>query len=279
MENKNYIFKICRVHNLKDLEIIRHNSEVNMIGIHAVYYNQEEYRKSEKKYYPIYCNYENNEDLPIATFELDSIREMQKHIPNNITQVILFQRPLSVENMKKCIELYNMPKNDLFIQLHYRVNNDEIKSIKNRICKNIIATIGIFQEDFEEYFNNLQKILNAKSDYILIDLSEHQSNLSIYDEKIDKFEKVKEIIPIIQNNKIPIILAEDTEPDTMKEYLYEMNKYNILIKGIDMQNAVELEKNKQRYKIMYDKGIKYQFKKRKSIKLMQKWKNFFKESL
>ena len=58
-----------------------------------------------------------------------------------------------------------------------------------------------------------------------------------------------------------------------------MNKYNILIKGIDMQNAVELEKNKQRYKIMYDKGIKYQFKKRKSIKLMQKWKNFFKESL
>lgn len=276
MKNKNYIFKICRVHNLKDLEIIRHNSEVNMIGIHAVYYNQEEYRKGEKKYYPIYCNYENNEDLPIATFELDSIREMQKHIPNNITQAILFQRPLSVENMKKCIELYNMPKNNLFIQLHYRVNNDEIKNIKNRICKNIIATIGIFQEDFEEYFNNLQKILNDKTDYILIDLSEHQSNLSIYDEKVDKLEKLKEIIQIIQNNKIPIILAEDTNPDTMKKYLYEMNKYNILIKGIDMQNAVEIEKNKQKYELLYDKNIKYQIKIRKSDELIKHWNDFFK---
>lgn len=276
MGNKNYIFKICRVHNLKDLEIIRHNSEVNMIGIHAVYYNQEEYRKSEKKYYPIYCNYENNEDLPIATFELDSIREMQKHIPNNITQAILFQRPLSVENMKKCIELYNMPQKDLVIQLHYRVNNAEIKNIKNRICKNIIATIGIFQEDFEEYFNNLQKILNDKTDYILIDLSEHQSNLSIYDEKVDKLEKLKEIIQIIQNNKIPIILAEDTDPDTMKKYLYEINKYNILIKGIDMQNAVEIEKNKQRYELLYDKNIKYQIKIRKSDELIKNWNDFFK---
>lgn len=276
MENKNYIFKICRVHNSKDLEIIMNNSEVNMIGIHAVYYNQEEYRKSEKKYHPIYCNCANTEALPIATFELDSIKEMQKHIPNNITQVILFQRPLSVENMKKCIELYNMPQKDLFIQLHYRINNQEIKDIKNKICKNIITTIGIFQEDFEEYFNNLQNILNDKSDYILIDLSEHQSNLSIYNEKIDKFKKVKEIIPIIQNNKIPIILAEDTDPDTMKKYLYEMNKYNILIKGIDMQNAVELNKNKQRYELLYDKNMKYQVKARKSDELIKNWNDFFK---
>lgn len=276
MEDKNYIFKICRVHNLKDLEKVKCNHEVNMIGIHAVYYNQEDYKKSEKKYKPIYCNYKNIDNLPIATFELDSIREMQKHIPNNITQAILFQRQLSIENMKKCIELYNMPKNDLFIQLHYRVNNDEIKNIKNRICKNIIATIGIFQEDFEEYFNNLQKILNDKTDYILIDLSEHQSNLSIYDEKVDKLEKLKEIIPIIQNNKIPIILAEDTDTNTMKKYLYEMNRYNISIKGIDMQNAVELDKNKQRYELLYDKNIKYQIKIRKSEKLIRNWNDFFK---
>lgn len=274
MENNNYIFKICRVHNLKDLEIVKTNNEVNMIGIHAVYYDQENYKKSEIKYEPIYCNYKNVNNLPIAVYEIDSIREMQKHIPNNITQAILFQRPLSVEKMKKCIELYNMPKNDLFIQLHYRVNNAEIKNIKNKICKNLITTIGIFQEDFEEYFNNLQKILNDKSDYILIDLSEHQSNLSIYDEKVDKFEKVKEIIPIIQNNKIPIILAEDTDPDTMKKYLYEMNKYNIFIKGIDMQNAVEIEKNKQRYELLYDKNIKYQIKIRKSDELTKNWNNF-----
>ena len=276
MEDKNYIFKICRVHNLKDLETVKHNNEVNMIGIHAVYYNQKVYKKSEIKYKPIYCNYKNVDNLPIAIYEIDSIREMQKHIPNNITQAILFQRPLSVENMKKCIELYNMPQNDLFIQLHYRVNNDEIRNIKSKICKNIIATIGIFQEDFEEYFNNLQKILNNKSDYILVDLSEHQSNLSIYNENLDKFKKLKEIIPIIQNNEIPIILAEDTSPDIMKKYLYEINKYNISIKGIDMQNAVELEKNKQKYEILYDRNIKYQIKIRKSEKLIKSWDNFFK---
>lgn len=276
MKYKDYIFKICRVHNLKDLETVKNNNEVNMIGIHAVYYDQENYKKSEIKYEPIYCNYKNVNNLPIAVYEIDSIREMQKHIPNNITQAILFQRPLSVKNMKKCIELYNMPQNNLFIQLHYRVNNDEIRNIKNKICKNIIATIGIFQEDFQEYFNNLQKILNNKSDYILIDLSEHQSNLSIYDEKIDKFKKLKEIIPIIQNNEIPIILAEDTSPDTMKKYLYEINKYNISIKGIDMQNAVELEKNKQKYEILYDRNIEYQIKIRKSEKLIKSWNNFFK---
>ncbi len=276
MKYKDYIFKICRVHNLKDLETVKNNNEVNMIGIHAVYYDQESYKKSEIKYEPIYCTYENVVNLPIAVYEIDSIREMQKYIPNNITQVILFQRQLSVKNMKKCIELYNMPKNNLFIQLHYRVNNDEIRDIKNKISKNIIATIGIFQEDFQEYFNNLQKILNNKSDYILIDLSEHQSNLSIYNENLDKFKKLKEIIPIIQNNEIPIILAEDTSPDIMKKYLYEINKYNISIKGIDMQNAVELEKNKQKYEILYDRNIKYQIKIRKSEKLIKSWDNFFK---
>ena len=39
--NNNYIFKICRVHNLIDLETVKSNTNVNMIGIHAVYYNQE----------------------------------------------------------------------------------------------------------------------------------------------------------------------------------------------------------------------------------------------
>jgi len=273
--NNNYIFKICRVHNLIDLETVKSNTNVNMIGIHAVYYNQEEYKNSEKKYNPIYSNYENTDQLPIATFELDSIREMQKYIPDDIIPVILFQRTLSIEKMKKCIELYNISKKNFYIQLHYRINNDEIINIKSKLSKNIIATIGIYQDDFTEYFNNLQKILNNKSDYILIDLSEHQSNLSIYDKNVDKLKKLKEVIPKIQDNKIPIILADDTNPVTMKKYLYEINKYNILIKGIDMQNAVEFNKGKQKYELLNDNGAKYQIKVRKSNTLMKKWNNFF----
>ena len=273
--NNNYIFKVCRVHNLIDLETVKSNTNVNMIGIHAVYYNQEEYKNSEKKYNPIYSNYENTDQLPIATFELDSIREMQKYIPDDIIPVILFQRTLTIEKMKKCIELYNISKKIFYIQLHYRINDDEIINIKSKLSKNIIATIGIYQDDFTEYFNNLQKILNNKSDYILIDLSEHQSNLSIYDKNVDKLKKLKEVIPKIQNNKIPIILADDTNPVTMKNYLDEINKYNILIKGIDMQNAVEFNKEKQKYELLSDKGAKYQIKVRKSNTLMKNWNNFF----
>ena len=56
----------------------------------------------------------------------------------------------------------------------------------------------------------------------------------------------------------------------------EMNKYNILIKGIDMQNAVEIEKNKQKYELLYDKNIKYQIKIRKSDELIKHWNDFFK---
>ena len=273
--NNNYIFKVCRVHNLIDLETVKSNTNVNMIGIHAVYYNQEEYKNSEKKYNPIYSNYENTDQLPIATFELDSIREMQKYIPDDIIPVILFQRPLSIEKMRKCIELYNISKKNFYIQLHYRINDDEIINIKSKLSKNIIATIGIYQDDFTDYFNNLQKILNNKSDYILIDLSEHQSNLSIYDKNVDKLKKLKEVIPKIQNNKIPIILADDTNPVTMKNYLDEINKYKILIKGIDMQNAVEFSKEKQKYELLSDKGAKYQIKVRKSNTLMKNWNNFF----
>ena len=258
------------------IEVIKYlvDKNVNMIGIHAVYYNQEEYKNSEKKYNPIYSNYENTDQLPIATFELDSIREMQKYIPDDIIPVILFQRTLSIEKMKKCIELYNISKKNFYIQLHYRINNDEIINIKSKLSKNIIATIGIYQDDFTEYFNNLQKILNNKSDYILIDLSEHQSNLSIYDKNVDKLKKLKEVIPKIQNNKIPIILADDTNPVTMKNYLDEINKYKILIKGIDMQNAVEFNKEEQKYELLSDKGAKYQIKVRKSNTLMKNWNNF-----
>ena len=174
----------------------------------------------------------------------------------------------------KCIELYNISKKNFYIQLHYRINNDEIINIKSKLSKNIIATIGIYQDDFTEYFNNLQKILNNKSDYILIDLSEHQSNLSIYDKNVDKLKKLKEVIPKIQNNKIPIILADDTNPVTMKNYLDEINKYKILIKGIDMQNAVEFNKEEQKYELLSDKGAKYQIKVRKSNTLMKNWNNF-----
>lgn len=44
-----------------------------------------------------------------------------------------------------------------------------------------------------------------------------------------------------------------------------------------MQNAVETQKNEQRYQMFKTKSLIYQGKIRKSPSLMAKWREFFKE--
>lgn len=161
--------------------------------------------------------------------------------------------------------------------MHHRVTKKYIDSIKTSITKNVIATIGLFQDDFEEYFSKIQNILNPKTDYILIDLSIHQTDLSEYEMNCNKLKKLKSILKIIENNKVPIILADDTTAKKMEKYLNEIKKYNIMIKGLDMQNAVEVPKSMQKYSILNKKGEIIQIKKRKSSIKLKKWNIFFKE--
>lgn len=276
MNNSSYIFKVCRVHNIEDLKLVANNG-ANMIGIHAVYIDRNGYLISEKKYFPREKDIEINENLPLSIFEVDSIRNMQKSMPKNIDQVILFQRPIDIKSMEKCCNIYKMPISNMYIQLHHRTTREYINNIKEKLCKKIIAVVGLFQDDFEEYFWYLHESLNSETDFILIDLSIHQSDLSKYKNNIDKLMRIREICQFIEKNKVPIILAEDTTVKKMQDYLKEIKKHNIIIKGIDMQNAVEISKKEQRYTIINDDEKDYQAKLRKSNEKLKEWKEFFKK--
>lgn len=277
LENKNksmeYILKVCRVHNVIDLNRVINNG-ATMIGVHAVYIDREKYLLNEKKYLPIEQVDNINPKLPVALFEIDSIRNMQKYISDNIEQAILFQRPISIELMKECCKIYNMPIDKIYIQLHHRTNKRYINLIKKKMCKRIIAVVGIYQKDFKEYFWYIHNSLNPKTDYILIDLSVHQSDLSNYDNNLDKLKRIEEIGAFIENNKVPIIIADDTNVEQMKKYLKKIKSHQILLKGIDMQNTVEIKKSEQKYEVINEREKKYLAKIRKSSKLLGEWKNF-----
>ena len=275
--HSNNIFKICRVHNIIDLNTVIKNG-ANMIGIHAVYPDRIKYLKNEQKYNPIECSFTYKDELPIALLELDSIQEMQKYIPNHIKQAILFERQLNITDMIETCNLYKMPKESMYIQLQHRTNEQYIKNIKNKLCKNIIATIGLFQKDFKEYFWMLNSILDEKSDFILLDLSKHQPDLinysDNYKESLDRVFILKDLVKQIKNNTVPIIIADDTSQEQMKKYLNILSDNNITVVGIDMQNIVELKTNEQKYQIL--KTTKnYQIKIRKSPDLMYEWRDFF----
>ena len=194
-------------------------------------------------------------------------------------QAILFERALSIENMMKTCEKYELPKEKIYIQLQHRTDKNYIEKIKKNLSEKIIVTIGLFQRDFKEYFWKMNDILNPKTDYILLDLSKHQPDLITYSENykesIDRVSILKHLAKVMENNNVPIILADDTTVQQMEEYLKVISKYNIKIKGIDMQNTVEMETNEQKYQKIKYRGKVYQAKIRKSSTKMAEWKEFF----
>lgn len=280
LTNKNYLFKICRVHNIVDLKTIMKNG-ANMIGIHAVYPDRIKYLNNEKKYHPLEYNLEFKEELPIALLELDSIRDMQKYIPSSVKQAILFERPIKLEDMIETCELYRIPKENMYIQLQHRTDANYIKNIKNNLCKRIIATIGLFQKDFKDYFWKLHNVLDEKNDFILLDLSKHQPDLinysESYKESLDRVAMLNDFSKYIKHNSVPIIIADDTTPKQMKKYLNIFAENDIKVIGIDMQNTVELRSNEQQYEIVEYKQNAYQIKIRKSPNYMHEWCDFWKE--
>ncbi len=278
VEEKKYIFKLCRVQNIQDLKVAIKNG-VNMIGIHAVYPDRIKYLKNESKYHPIENNLKISEKLPVGVLELEGIKDIQSVIPENMKQAILFERPLDINNMVKTCEEYGLPKEKMYIQLQHRTDENYIMQIKQKLCKNILTTIGLFQKDFSEYFWKMNNVLDPKTDYILLDLSKHQPDLIAYSESykesINRVYVLNHLAKNMENNDVPIILADDTTTSQMNEYLKVISKYNIKIKGIDMQNTVELATNEQKYQMLEHDGKVYQVKIRKSATKMAEWKQFF----
>ena len=270
-----YIFKLCRIQNVQDLQVAIKNG-VNMIGIHAVYPDRVKYLQNEAKYNPINYNIEVDENLPIGILELDSIKDIQRFIPKDVKQAILFEKNLSIDNMIKTCKIYNLKKADFYVQLHHRLEKEYIDQVKEKVSKHIIATVGLFQMDFKEYFWKIHDCLDEKNDYILIDMSKHQPDLISYSEEykesINKELVLKHLALKLESNRIPIIIADDTTTEEMEEYLKILSKYDIKIAGVDMQNIVEYLPNEQRYQIVKCKGKTYQVKLRKSSNKLSAWK-------
>ena len=63
----------------------------------------------------------------------------------------------------------------------------------------------------------------------------------------------------------------------MKKYLNILSRNDIKVKGIDMQNIVELKTNEQRYQLLENDKKIYQIKIRKSPNFMYEWHDFWKK--
>lgn len=277
-----FIFKLCRVHNPFDLDVAVRNG-ANMIGIHAVHTDQLKYLINESKYKPVIKDFTLRENLPISSLEIDSIKAIQRCIPKEMKQAIVFEQAIIPELMIECCEIYNMPRNQIFVQLQHRTNKNYINTLKNRVCKKVIAAIGLYQEDFQDYFRKLENILDFQTDFILLDLSKHQpdliSSLNKNNLNLDKLMILEKLAPIMRNNRIPILLADDTNTCLMNKYINVLKTNKVLLAGIDMQNNVELKRNEQRYQIFYDGIENYHGRIRKDPDSLSEWNLFVNQSI
>ena len=273
-ENK-FEYKLCRVHNLYDLQIAG-NAGVTMIGIHAVYDDKNKYYAAESKYNPILKAKLNN--YPVPLYEIDSIKNMVKKIPDNIRPVIVFEKNIGVQNILKCFEIFGLNPQKTGIQIQFYITKKELKELKKNISF-VIVTVGIQQKNLPLEFKKLNNILNPNSDYILLDFSKHQPDIILDNDKFvedinKKYLLLEKYAKDTFIGKIPLLLADDTETAVMSRYISILKEHNVTVKGIDMQNAVELNSNEQRYQLVKMLNTQYQIRIRKSVKKLEEWKNF-----
>lgn len=272
------IFKLCRVHNSIDYSNAIENG-VNMIGIHAVYSNVESYIASEQQYCPINKTiFRSDRNLPISDYEIDGIRDLIKRIDSDVPVALVIEDDLEIRQIKECIKFYNLGNKNLILQLHFRACGNKILQLKEVFKNRIICTVGLNQFDFESYINELNQILNPENDFLLIDFSKHQPDYISNSMEIctkPAIEILESRIYTLKKNKLPLLIADDTSVDQMRLYLQVLDVNDIVISGIDMQNAVEFDKKDIRYKIIEGNNRKLiQVKVRKSRVKLQKWKSF-----
>lgn len=274
IKKENYEYKICRVHNIFDLQRAI-SAGATMVGIHAVYRDKINYYLSEQKYEP-YFHLGFNTDLPIANLEMISVRKMVEAIPKFIKVVLVIEQLHDIDEIRKCCELYGLNLSNIFLQLQCRVTTENILNIKKSF-RNCIISIGALQKDYSEYFWEIHNVLDPETDYILLDLSVHQPNMiSQYTKKGEYFKEeiLEKISSTMSGNVIPILIADDTDPTQMGIYLEILNKAGVYHKGIDMQNSTEVEIKEQKYMIVQEKKCFYLVRIRKSIEKLEEWKKF-----
>ena len=267
-----FVFKLCRVHNIYDLLCAVEN-KVNMIGIHAVYLDRDNYRANEMQYRPLYSI--PDENLPVASYEIDGIKDMQRYLPTNVKVALILERELKVGEIERICKLYGINANSIYCQLQHRVSLDYLRKIKAGLNCNVIVVIGLLQNDFVDYFWEIHSMLDCEKDYILLDCSKHQPDvlsLKTCYRSDDKDNRLFYLSQKISGNTIPVIIADDVEVDMMKKYVQILNFAGVRVGGIDIQNCVETGVHEQRYRLVNVSNKRYQIRIRKSNILLSKWR-------
>lgn len=272
------VFKLCRVHNFEDY-IVAVNNGVNMIGIHAVYADFDTYRAIEERYAPIERPIiRTSKNLPISDYEVDAIRYLVDNVDAQIAIALVLEKDLSCEDIAECLRLYNLSDKNTLLQLQFRTNYEKLMEIAKVLNRKMICTIGLNQEDFDEYFAFLNRTLDPDNDFILIDFSKHQPDFlanKVGCSSDTKMNTLKTRVKCLKKNGIPLLIADDTTVGEMEEYIKYLSINDIQIAGIDMQNSVEESEEKQCYMLEKVTGKQaFQTKVRKSDKKLRLWKDF-----
>ena len=278
MHRDNKIFKLCRVHNLEDY-LTAVNNGVNMIGIHAVYTDFDAYRAAEEIYNPIERPIiRTHKNLPIADYEVDAISYLADNVDGQIPIALVLEKDLSCEGIAECLRLYNLSDKNPLLQLQYRINNERFLEITRTLSKKMICTIGLNQEDFDEYFAFLNRVLDPDNDFILIDFSKHQPDYLTKKMGISSETKMNVLmkrVKCLKKSSIPLLIADDTTVEKMTKYIRYLSINDIELAGIDMQNSVEQSKEAQCYTLSDVCGKReFQIKVRKSDEKLRPWRDF-----
>jgi hypothetical protein len=267
----------CRVHNPFDLALVAANG-VDMIGMHAVHLDPYRYLGSQLGHRPLRGASTSTIAPPLASLEAESIVAMQRCMPRGMRQAIVLENPTSVAVLSSCLETYGMSQADPYLQFQHRITQQYVGQIKEIFEANIIASMGLAQNDFEEYFFHLEDILDPTVDFILLDLSKHQPDMLIGSDcgllEMDKRALLRRWSGVLRSGKVRVMLADDTSIDRMRFYLRTLTEAGVPISGVDMQNAVEVHPSEQVFRVMCDEYSEYPAKIRKSPDLVERWGRF-----
>ncbi len=256
--------KLCRVHNLVDLEVAKAIGACQ-IGIHAVYSDQLKYLEQHSSYKPIYPINRVVEGLPISWYELQSIQEMVSQL-KGIAPVVLFEERTPLPKMLECLKIFGITEAERVLQFQHRVDSAFIEMVKKTGVK-VIATVGFQQQDFRSYFQMLASELSV-DDVILIDFSQYQPDL-ISGAQVglpitNKEAFLNEVAPLLALSDVPIMVADHASRKAMTRLREILVDHSVNFAGFDIQNVVEAPRSEQRYVLIDGKDGPHQGLVRKS---------------
>lgn len=272
--------KICRVHNIYDLKLAMRMG-ATMIGIHAVISHKEKYYKSEHvldgkvRFYP---------NLPVADYEVESIKYMVQCIPSNVMPILVIENKLLCDDIMTILGLYGLKPNSCGIQMQFYADKTYIDSVMSLGFERIIVTVGIMQKNVSNYLKEMDKILRTSKDFLLVDMSKHQPNIiagELCGEEYDmdfeeKYSRLSILSTALKELKTSILLADDIMPDKMILCQLMLLSRGVNVVGLDMQNNIETCKEEQGYcKIREPQSSNCHYAKiRKSADKIKKWDDF-----